>query len=215
MSCRQPARIRRAFSLLELVLALVILVTSMVTLSRALWGIRDQYVRTDLDLVGRLVAESILEQVHERWSSGDSRYYTLAGGRAAQTAGALTGRWREPFESMAAPRTRLITPPGEANLYLDPAAGPLVPREPGGSTADFPWEDLSYEVSVRFDVETVPGSPRAPIDADGDGEPERDLAQVEVLVHLEGPDGTTRTLCRLTSMLTSRETAPGNTLVRP
>lgn len=205
----------RAFSLLELVLALVILVTSMVTLSRALWGIRDQYSRTDLDLIGRLVAESILEQVHERWSTQDSRYFTLSGGRAAQTAGALTGRWRAPFESMAAPRTRLVTPPGEANPYFDPDNGPLVPREPGGSSADFPWEDLAYEVSIRFDVETVPGSPRAPLDADGDGEPERDLAQVEVLVHLEGLPGEERTLCRLTSILTSRETAPGNTLVRP
>lgn len=198
-----------AFTLVELCIAFMIFVTGLVSIGMALWGIRDQYIRADLDLVGRLVAESILEQVHERWSVEDGRYFDLSSSPQEIATGALGGAWRRPFETLCVTRTPLITPAGVPNPYFEPSGGPLLPSTRDRSAADFPWEDLSYEVRVSFEIERVSGTPATPLDADGDGEPERDVGLIEVLVFLEKEGEEPRAICQLSSILAMGEKMAG------
>lgn len=199
---------RDAFSLLELLVALTILVCSLATIGQALWGARDHYLRADLDLVGRLVAECIMEQVQQRWDLMDGRCFEMSTPPGEITERMLTGAWRRPFEALAVPRRRLISR-GEPDPLFDPRTGPLLPPTGARSVADFPWEDMSYEVRVSFEVETERRTAPVPLDADGDGVAERDLARLEVLVHLESPAGGSRVIGRLTSILTQPDRHPG------
>lgn len=199
------------FSLLELLVAITILVLCVTSIFGTLSATKGHYLRTDALITGRLLAQSILEQAKHRLHAGDPRFYKLDTSPSELYARTLRLEWRRPFEKLAHPKTPVITQPGPSTPYFDPTNGPWLPSGPDAADELAYWEGFSYEVRVGFDLVPQLGGLAVPIDSDGDGLGEIDVARIEVEVFFKAPDGSTpdRSVCKLTTLLTSLDKTPG------
>lgn len=197
------------FSLVELLAALAVLTIGLVSIFLALSSSRGQLMRLDVQVIGRLLAQSILEQAVHRFEIRDARYFDVNTPPGVIVTRAGNGGWKPPFEALASPRTRVLPSAGAGNPYFS-ADGPVWPTPMDESERRF-YERFSYEVRVSYETTPVAGGAAVPLDADADGRGETDLARIEVEVFampLEGPQQE-QSVCNLTTLVAAGDSTPG------
>jgi type II secretory pathway pseudopilin PulG len=198
-------------SMVELFVALAILAVSITSIFGSFSAGKEQAVRLDALFTGRMLGQSILEQVLHRSHVQDNRYFNLETSATQLLTATVRGDWQKPFLALAQPRTPVITPPGQPNPYFDPVTGPPVPEGLAGSDEKNLWGSFSYEVRVGFTTAVLKDSPVVPLDADGDGTREADLAQLQVEVFYQPLDHSQpeRSVCLITTLLHAPDKSPG------
>jgi hypothetical protein len=202
--------------MVEVLVASAILAMSLTAIFAGLSGARDQIMRSDVLLTGRLLAMSSMEAVRHRLHVNDRRFYRLDTEPAELGRLVASEEWQRPFLTLQQSRARVLAPAGERSGWVfDPETGPVLPKAllEGKERAFF--ENFTYEVRVAFDVTVKPGETPAPIDADGDKRGEIDLARVEVEVYWEpvGRPDEARSITRLVSLAVSPDKSPGLELI--
>jgi len=201
---------RRALSLVEILISLGILGVGLAAVFEGLSSSRAAAARMDVQLCGRWLAQSVMERCLEQVRNSDNRYFQLGSSPEGILAAARAGTWKQPFEALARPRTRFFEPDGTPGPYFDAATGPVWPPSIEVTEINF-WKGFSYEVRVGFDMqEEVDGAP-VPIDSDGDGKPETDLARLDVEVFWAPADGSSaeRPVSLLTTLAGAPDKPPG------
>jgi type II secretory pathway pseudopilin PulG len=191
---------RRGFSLLEILVAFAILVLGALTLFGVLAEVREQQVRADVTITGRMLASSILDHARHRWNRLDRRFFRLTDTPQEMVTALAADRWRKPFLALAQPRARIIGSPGDTGAYFDPVTGPPLP----GTTEWEFFEPFSYEVRVGFEVVLTAGTAPVVLSATSDGHGATDLAQVEVEVFYSDVS-----VCRLVTLMGAPDTPLG------
>jgi prepilin-type N-terminal cleavage/methylation domain-containing protein len=232
---------RRGFSLVETLIALMILGVTLAAITGGIYTGQDAARRVDVLVTGRALAVSLMEQVIHRFHIRDNRYYRLETDPSDIMLRTQTGNvglqvppdatrpytldWQKPFLDLAqvrtcvlgapAPATTVDTlihgdPPVSGSFYFDPVNGPEMP--PGLDTSDEKkfLASFFYEVRVSFQVTVNPGDAPVPIDANGDGVLERDMAKIEAEIFYKPPgSGPDRSVCRLSTLLVAQDRSPG------
>lgn len=202
------------FTVLELLVALAVLTIGLVTIFGTLAATKDQVLRTDVLITGRLLAQCILDGAQHRFHVGDARFFRLDTPPDEVFQRALEGAWRQPFLALRQARTGVMTPSGQGNPYFD-ATGPRLPSGPEAVAEMRFWEEFSYEVRVDFDVVLTAGSGAVPLDSDGDGKHEIDMARLEVEVFHGTRDASVpdRSVCTVTTLLVAQDKTPGTSVL--
>jgi type II secretory pathway pseudopilin PulG len=198
-------------SFVELLVALAILVVGLTVTFGSLAAGKDQIVRLDAVVTGRILAQSILDQALHRFNNSDSRHFDLNTSPSQMLITTVRGDWKKAFLSLSQSHTPVLTPPGVNNPYFDSASGPPRPAGLDASGEKGFWSGFAYEVRVSFDVVNKLGDPAVPIDADGDGKAEVDLARLEAEVYFQSADGpaSERSVCKLSTLVHVPDKAPG------
>ncbi|MBI4861025.1 MAG: type II secretion system protein [Candidatus Riflebacteria bacterium] len=207
-SRRRPRTRWVGLSLLELLIAVAIVIVALASIFDTLRQNRSTYLRLDALVVGRLLAESIMDQAVHRFQIEDERFFDLSSTPVQIAAAARRGDWKRPFLALARSKTPVLTPPGRSNPYFDPTTGPVLPSDPGELRF---FQGFAYEVTVSFDRSKDEEGPTTSIDSDGDSRGETDMARIVVEVFYRSADGPPieRSVCRLSTFVVVRDKAPG------
>jgi len=214
MECRLSRRSRAVgrpgFSLIELLMALVIFVIGAGTLFFGLSSGRQQFLKADVLLTGRLLARAVMARVQHLHRIRDPRFSQLGTPVGEVLTKALAGEWKDPFEALSHARAPFFGSSGPDD-YLGGDEGPVLPTGPGADNEMKFWRRFSFEVRVSFDVQQDLATAAVPIDSNGDGRGETDLARVDVEIFYQPPEdhAVERAVCQLTTILASRDKTPG------
>lgn len=202
---------RRGMSMLEIVVAMLILGIGMTVIFEGLSAGRDQIGRLDVLLCGRWLCQSVMDQVVHDSHNSDMRFFKLDSPPEVFLLGNTSGAWKKPFEKLARKRTPVLLEGGKPGPFFDPATGPAWPSRFDAAELAF-WRGFSYEVRVGFTGARAPGFEGLPLDSDGDGMAEMDLAHIEAEVFWKPEDGSApeRTVCHLTTLIGAQDKAPGS-----
>jgi hypothetical protein len=193
---------------LEVMMALTITAICTLSLYGSFFVSREQAVRLDVTIAGRLLAHSILDQALDRFYVEDSRFFSLDTPPSKIHARIEQNEWKQPFLELACPRTPVITEAGRNNPYFDPMHGPAMPLAIDDEADRRFWMDFSYQVEVDFNYHTTSEVKALPLDSDGDGQGEVDLGRVRVTVFHESVTEN-RLVCSFTSLVSIRDKTPG------
>jgi hypothetical protein len=203
---------RSAWSLIEVLMVSAILGVSLTVMFSGFQVNSEARIRHDVRVVGRLLAQSIMESVGHRLNINDRRFFKLDTSQEELLEGIARGAWKRPFRAVEQARVAVVSADGRPGGWVfDAPDGPVLPPAVSSGPERAFYTRFSYEVRVGFDVQLRAGGPAVPIDADGDGRPEIDLARVDVEVFWEPerPGGEARSLCRLTSLFSYPDKPPG------
>ena len=200
---------RAAISLVEVLVAAAILACGAASVFWTLASTREQWLRQDVAVVARLLASSVTESAVHRARNQDNRYFTVTTTPNELARRAAAGLWKAPFLALAQPKTPVLTRDGVANPYFTGNGAPALPQ-PFDPDERRLWERFSYEVRVTFDIRELPGQVAVPLDSNGDGFPETDLARIEVEIYVIPPDGgDERSAAKLTTLVAAHDKSPG------
>lgn len=196
---------RGGFSLVELLVAAAIMGVSLFSIWLSLSSGRRQAHRLDVAVTAQYLAHSVIEQAVSRLAASDRRFFKLTTPPQELVLASARGDWKAPFLAVASPRRGVL----DGGPYFDPATGPVLP--PMNEEERRWWASFSYEVRPGFAIRTEDGGAEVPLDANGDGKPESDLASLEVEVFYTPPGGPEQRACRLTTLVAAPDRAPGAT----
>lgn len=205
---RCGSRRRSGMSFIELMLAITITAICSISLYGSFFVSREQAVRLDVNIAGRLLAHSVLDQALDRFYIEDSRFFSLDTPPSKIHGRIERGEWKQPFLDLACPRTPVMREGSGSNPYFDPMNGPALPLAIDDEAERRFWMDFSYQVDVDFNYNTSSETKSHPLDSDGDGEGEVDLGRVRVTVFHESV-GNDRLVCSFTSLVSIRDKTPG------
>lgn len=169
---------KRGFSLLEAIIAIVILLIGLVPLVQAFRGGFRAAAMSREQVQAMYVAEAVLEEARGRLLTSLKPFYQLKDDPRAIRDLVASGAWKAPFETLGHAKMKVLASP-----YFDRVVGgPLTPAvDPIAHKALAPFE---LEVVVSFE----PGG--AVIDSDGDRKPETDMCHVSAKVSWPEDAGT-------------------------
>ena len=177
---------RRGFSLLEAIIALVILLIGLVPLVNAFrTGFRSAALSRE-QVQAMYLAEAVLEEARGRLLTTLKPFYQLKDDPRAIRDLVASGAWKAPFETLGHARCKALASP-----YFDRVVGaPLTPAiDPIAHRALQPFD---LEVKVTFEPDG------AVIDSDGDRKPETDMCHVTArLTWAEGAEAKSFELATL------------------
>ena len=192
---------RSGISLLETLIALVVLLIGLVPLVETFRGSFRGITVSKQHTQAMLLAEAVLEEARTRIETRLPRYWNLADTSKDIRAKAAAGAWKTMFKTLEeGPRPVVASDPSQVSSYF----GRLVIGAAGTpGPVDAASDPIAASDLARFTVEVrVHLGEATPLDSDNDGQTETDMCEMEVLVTWKEPPQAQDQVYRLATVFT-------------